>query len=280
MPFGWRPDGDRVRELPLTRRIMPFIMPTRNESVVYFEQKLDSTKLQAFLSEARAQTEHKVTLLHVLIWAVAQTLDERPRLNRFVAGRRIYARRGIWISFSAKKEKSDRGSIVVVKRCIDPAWSLAEVVDDVQSAITEGRSEKKSTTDKELNILLRLPTGVLGLFVRFQMLLDRLGLLPGAFYRNDPMYGSVFIANLGSLNMEAGFHHLYEYGDIPIFATVGRIQDEVIAGEDGEPTVRPMLTIRYSFDERIEDGLYCAKALDRLRDRLEDPATFGALRAP
>ena len=251
-------------------------MRTRNESVVYFTQRIDAEPLQAFLAEFRARTGLRASVLHLLIWSMARTLGVRPRLNRFSSGGRIYQRRGIWISFSAKKVKSDEGAIVVVKREVDPASTFEDVVRQIEGGIKEGRSEAKSTTDKELNVLLRLPTVLLGLLVRFQMLLDRLGLLPGVFIRSDPLYASVFVANLGSLDMEAGYHHLYEYGNCPIFATVGRIQPEIVPGPDGQPTTRPMLTIRYSLDERIEDGLYCAKALDLLKARLEDPGKFDA----
>jgi len=75
--------------------------------------------------------------------------------------------------------------------------------------------------------------------------------------------------------MDAGFHHLYEVGNIPVFITLGAVRDRVRVGGDGSPEVRPVLTLRYSFDERVEDGLYCARALDRLKERLEDPRSFG-----
>jgi pyruvate/2-oxoglutarate dehydrogenase complex dihydrolipoamide acyltransferase (E2) component len=104
------------------------------------------------------------------------------------------------------------------------------------------------------------------------MKLDHVGLLPGDFIRKDPLFASLFIANLGSIDMDAGYHHLYEYGNISVFMMVGRIHDEVVVGPDGKPTVRPMMTLRYSFDERIEDGLYAARALDIMKKIIEDPA--------
>jgi hypothetical protein len=36
-----------------------------------------------------------------------------------------------------------------------------------------------------------------------------------------------------------------------------------------------MCSVKYSFDERIEDGLYCAKGLELLKARMEDPAATG-----
>ena len=37
------------------------------------------------------------------------------------------------------------------------------------------------------------------------------------------------------------------------------------------PAVRDVVSLKYSFDERIVDGLYCAKSLDVFRLFLEDP---------
>lgn len=263
MPFGWRPDGDLARDVPATRRIMPYLMRGRNESAVYFEQRLALDRTLPWLERFRERTGLRATLLHLLIWAAARTMRERPRLNRFVAGSRIYARRGIWVSFSAKKAKTDDHPIVVLKREIDPTLPFEELVRRLEAGIAEGRSDRRSTTDKELSILLRLPGPLLGLLVRAQLALDRWGLLPAAFYRTDPLYASLFIANLGSVGLDACFHHLYEYGNCPIFLVVGRIEEES-AG-------RPRALLRYTFDERIEDGLYCARALELLKAAVEDP---------
>jgi pyruvate/2-oxoglutarate dehydrogenase complex dihydrolipoamide acyltransferase (E2) component len=83
---------------------------------------------------------------------------------------------------------------------------------------------------------------------------------------------SLFIANLGSIDLDAGFHHLYEYGNIPILIMAGRSKEEVVVGPGGNPVVRPMMTLRYSFDERIEDGLYGARALEIMKRIIQDPA--------
>ena len=271
MPFQWRPDGDFVRNLPRARRIMPFIMRRRNESIVFFEQKVDTSKTLKFIQEFRERTGLHITMLHLLIYAAGKMFKDRPRLNRFVAGGRIFQRRGIWVSFSAKKHKTEDAPIVLVKEEINPSWGFEELVRKIESGIHEGRSDKPSTTDTELSLLFNLPVFLIGGLVWFLTKLDHVGLLPGAFTRKDPLFASLFIANLGSIDMDAGYHHLYEYGNIPVFMMGGRIQDEVVVGSDGKPTVRPMMTLRYSFDERIEDGLYAALALGIMKKIIEDP---------
>jgi hypothetical protein len=271
VPLGFRPDAHLVKGVPATRRIMPFLMPTRNESAVYFPLELDARALNAYVEEVRAHTGLKVTVLHVLLACFARVLDERPRLNRFTAGGRLWQRRGIWASFSAKKEKSDKGAIVVVKRQLDPKASLAELVRVIDGDVKEARSDKKSRTDKELSLLLALPVFALALFVRMAKLLDHYGLLPGWFIEGDPLFSSVFVANLGSLGMDPAFHHMYEYGSIPIFVVVGQQVTQLRRDETGAIVDVPVLPLRFTFDERIEDGLYCLNALKRLEEMLKDP---------
>jgi hypothetical protein len=265
-----RPDGTKVDDVPATRRIMPFLMKTRNESAVYFEQHIDLTKTLPFIEAWNAsKPERKITVFHVFTWCAVRVLAERPGLNRFVVGSRLWQRDGIWISFSAKKRLEDGAPIVVLKRRFPPDISFADCVDLIHGDVKEGRSDRESHVDKELGFFLKLPGPILRLGVALLRWLDRWNLLPGSFIHPDPMYTSLFIANLGSVGLDSAYHHLYEWGNCPFFAAIGRTRD-VVTPEG----TRKMCSIKYTFDERIEDGLYCAKALELLKVRLEDPSVY------
>jgi hypothetical protein len=276
MPIFKRPDGKLSTDVPAARQIMPFIMRTRNESAVYFEQQIDLTRTLPFLEHFNVTHPHrKVTVFHVFMWAAMQALHARPRMNRFVVGSRIYDREGIWISYSAKKAMRDDAPIVVIKRRFDPSMGFEQVVDFISGDLVDGRSDKQSHVDKELKLFLALPAPLLRLSVRLLAWLDSWNLLPGSFIHNDPLYASLFVANLGSVKLESAYHHLYEYGSIPLFATIGKKNE--ISTPAG---MRTVCSIKYSFDERIEDGLYAAGALSLLKDRLEDPAGLAGVAAP
>ena len=89
--------------------------------------------------------------------------------------------------------------------------------------------------------------------------------------RADELYGSLFIANLGSIGLQPAYHHLYEWGDIPIFMALGTNEPRMALDERGRPAVKDMMTIKYSFDERINDGFYSIKALELLKNLVENP---------
>ncbi len=271
MPFRWRPDGTYVSNLKNTRKIMPFLMHGRTESSVYYEQHIEVEKAWKFVESFHKQTGKKVSILHFIIWRIAQVLEQRPGLNRFVAGRRIYQRDGIWVSFSMKKEMTDDAPLVVVKKKIDPSWTFEETVDHIQGGILKGREGSKSVSDKEMDLVFLLPNFMVSFFTWLLQTLNHYGLLPGSMIRADELYGSVFIANLGSIGLQPAYHHLYEYGDIPIFMALGMNEPRMALDDRGRPAVKDMMTIRYSFDERINDGFYSIKGLELLKNLVENP---------
>ena len=259
-------DGRRVKVHPY-RRMMGFLMRGRNESVVYFEQRLDLSRTLPWLEQRGAR------LFHLILHALAITLHERERMNRFTVGRRTYQRNGVFLSFAAKKAMNDDAPLATIKRRFDPGETFDGLVASLSGDIKEARSDKPSHIDKELNILLKLPAFLLAFLIGLLKRLYAWGLAPRSLVDTDPMYTSAFVANLGSIKIDAAYHHLYEHGNCPLFVTIGQVTPSP-AVIDGALVARPMLLMRYSFDERVEDGLYAASALKRFAERMEEPSSW------
>ena len=273
-----RADGVATGGVPSYRRVMPYLMRRRAESTVYFEQLLDVSSTLAFLESKKVRAGARwASIFDLLVWASVRTLARYPHMNRFVAGGRLYDRDGIWISYSAKRELVDGSPLVVVKRRFSGDASLSDVVEALDEDLSLARRGHESRTDRELDLV----AGVAGLPLRGLLALERLadafGVLPRSFVENDPMFSSLFIANVGSFGMDAPFHHLYEYGTISTFCAMGRVVDRVHVIE-GRPVVRPTLPLRFSFDERVEDGLHAHLALGHLAALMSDPEGPGGER--
>jgi hypothetical protein len=268
-----RSDGTPVGGLHPLRRIMPFLMPARNEAFVLFEQAIDVAPARRFLEQANAgrPPEQAITLFHLVLRALGLGLHEFPRLNRFAVGGRLYDRDGIWLSFSAKKRLDRDGAVFTAKLRFDPEESLASMVNRIHALVREGRSDRETATEREVRAFLRVPASVLRLGTRAVRWLDGHNLLPASFIAGDPLYASVFVANLGSVDLDAAYHHLFEYGTIPVFVTIGRIARVPLALDDGSVTSREVMMLRYTYDERVEDGFYAARALERVRAHFEAP---------
>ncbi len=280
MPGMSRRHDGRLAEVPPYRRMMPFLMRGRNEAAVYFEQTLDLGRAEPWLAAYNAAGDARATVFHLVLHALASVLHERPRLNRFAVGRRIYDRRGVHLSFAAKKQLRDDAPLATVKREFPAGEGFAAMVAALTGEVRTAKSDQVSTIDRELDVLLRLPGPVLDVALGLLRRLDAWGLAPRALLDSDPMYASAFVANLGSVRLDAAYHHLYEHGNCPLFVTIGQVQPRPLVAADGQLAVRPTVTLRYTYDERVEDGLYCATSLELIRRRLEDPAAWlGAITA-
>jgi hypothetical protein len=251
-------------------------MRGRNESAVYFDQQVALRQADAYIrSFNEAYPETPITIQHLVMWAVAQVLDKYPTMNRFVAGGRLYQRREIWFSYSAKRSLKGESPLVVIKRRFDPAEPFPDMVAAMARQLSEERFGTGITTsDREIGLIMMLPSLGRRLVMAVGRFADAFGLFPKAYIDNDPMYASVFFANLASIGMDACYHHLYEYGTIGVFGVIGRPTTDPGSPTRG-PDRRRSMTMRWTFDERTEDGLVAGHALKRAKQILEDPIGAG-----
>lgn len=264
-----RADGTFVKRVHPYRRLMWFVMPTRNECVVYYEDKIRAENLLAYLEKAKSSLGCNVT--HAYVAALNVAIAESPTMDQFVIGRRLYKRKERSITFSMKRKAMDKkAKLAVVRMPMRDDESFASLAHRINNSIGHQRSGKKTHADKEYQLFDILPRTGLRFFVWLFHALDYVNLLPHAFTKEDALYTSAVVANLGSLGMDAGFHHLYEWGTSSVFAMVGQVKDEAVV-EDGKVVAGKVLTVRYSYDERIDDGLGTKKAILRVNEIMSDP---------
>ncbi|MBW1880876.1 MAG: 2-oxo acid dehydrogenase subunit E2, partial [Deltaproteobacteria bacterium] len=140
----------------------------------------------------------------------------------------------------------------------------------VNSNVKVERSGQQTAADKEFALFSAFPRPLLRLSVLAANTLDYFNLLPAFFIEGDAMYTSLFVANLGSLHMGAGYHHLYEWGTCPLFLMVGQVEERPVV-RDGKVVVGKVLPLRYSYDERIDDGLNARFGIEAAKRVLENP---------
>lgn len=279
MPLFRRPDGDLVKDETPVRSIMPYIMRGRNESIIYHEAHYEIGKTRQFLRAFNHahEREQPATLFHYFLWCCGQALAERPGLNRFVSGGRLYQRRGMYLSFAAKQELADEAALVTVKMEVFKGEPFADFVRRTVTAIRDGRSGLGRMVDKELALAMKLPGWLLGIIMAALRWLDRINLMPSFMIASDPLYTSIFVANLGSVGLDRTSHHLYEVGTAAMFGALGVPRKQLMPGRDGHPVVKDILEARWSLDERVNDGLYCARGLGHMKKIFENPAEVAAL---
>jgi hypothetical protein len=264
--FGKRADATLVRDLNAMRRFMPYVSPRRNDSLFFLNQDIGVDAALEFLKKKNQERpkNRPITLFHLFLRGASQTVQLRPGVNRFVKGGRLWQRDGVWLTFSAKRRLVDGSPMITIKRRFHPeSESLDEMVDAIYDKLEFGRSGKKTTSDKEVGLMLRLPGPCIRALIGLARLADHFGLLPRSMIDSDPLFASIFLANLGSINYPAGFHHLWEYGTTSMFGVMGRVEPSAEGGRK--------FVAAWTYDERIEDGLYSYHTLRLLRRRIESP---------
>jgi len=261
--WGDRRDGRRVKA-PGLQTIMGYILPKRTDCEVYLHDTFDATELVAWLEKRNAEhPDYKTTIFHCFVTIVARMVRERPKMNRFIQGWRMYERDEISLSFVVKRrfaDGADESLMVLVPRETD-------TIDDVSRKIVgDVRQTRKSETstggiDALMDSLARLPRLVLALFIRIVRWLDFWGVNPRALTDGDPNYTTVLLSNLGSIHCPAVYHHLNNYGTNSIMITVGTLHKEKLLMDDGSEQIRDVIDIGATLDERIADGFYFSRSL-------------------
>lgn len=266
----YKKDKDITKSIPGYRRILAHITPSRQAASIYFTQTINVSKTLPWLEKINQTQEKKITFMHIAICAMVRALNERPQLNRYVTGYRFFQRDGVTVSVSVKKTLTDGAKIVLLKIPTDKNDTPQTIRDKLQPDLSASRSGKDLHQEKEVGLFLKLPSFLLQWALKLLNFLDRRHWLPGFFVDPDPLYTSLVVANLGSVGLDSAYHHLYEYGNCPFFGLIGKINTKLIL-ENEKPTEVPFVDIKYSFDERVEDGLACALSLEMAKKWMENP---------
>ena len=251
-------------------------MRGRNESVILHEQLYDIGAARAWLRAFnQSRSGQPAGLFHLVLWACGHTICRRPKMNRFVSGGRLYQRNGVWLSFVVQKVFAKDSPLVPIKlEFPDADESFPGFVSRVETAIERARSDAERPVDREARLSAGLPHILRRTVAALYRAGDRMNLLPRALIENDPMYATVFVANLGSLGLDRTWHHLYEHGTCGLFAVLGARRKIPFVDRTGTQTIRDGMSLRWSFDERITDAHYCAGSLKLVRRIIESPETY------
>ena len=249
--------------------IMPFIMKRRCDSQVFYNVDFNVEPLLDYIEE-----KGRCTFFQAMLLGLAKTMRERPGLNRFVIGRRLYQREDMDICFIARRSYSEEGSETNVKIRVRPEDDDDTVFSKITENINEAKKGGEKGDDAVISFLVRLPRFILRAVVNILIWLDFHLNFPKDLEKIDPLHCSAYVANLGSVGIEAPFHHLYEWGTCSLFVAIGRIGNKLVLDESGAPAARKMVEIKVTIDERIADGYYFARALDIFKHYIENPETL------
>lgn len=271
--FGDRKDGRRVRTMSPMSYVMPYIMRTRNDAQNQIADTIDITEADKFLREMRAKGYKSISILHVIIAAYIRAIAMRPGINRFCSGQKIYHRNTIEINMAVKKEMSLDAPDTMIKVRFEPTDTITDVYEKFNAVVEKATAEGSNTNfDKTARALTRLPGILFRATVRFLEFLDYHGWLPQSLLDVSPFHGSMIITSMGSLGIPPIYHHLYNFGNLPVFISYGLKYHKNVINASGAVERRTMIDVKIVTDERICDGFYFASALKLIRKLVASPA--------
>ena len=272
--WGDRCDGRRVRSLPPMAQVSPYIMVTRNTSTNYFEEALEITNVDRYIRKKRKEGLTSFGITHVLLATYVRAMCKYPGLNRFLAGQKVYQRGDdIQYCMVIKKEMKADSPDTAIKVHLTPYDTADDIYHKLQAVVEKEKnsSDLDSSFDATAGALNLIP----GLFLKFAVWLlktmDYFGLLPKFLLEVSPFHGSLFFTSMGSLGIPPIYHHLYDFGNLPVFGSFGmkRRANEML--DDGTVVTRKYVDVKFCLDERIVDGYYYAAFFKHYKRILQHP---------
>lgn len=273
--FGDRKEGRKLRTLDPIKRAMPYIMPKRSDSQNFFTEKLDIAEAEKFCREQIKAGRKNFSLLHVIIAAYIRVVSQRPAINRFVSGQTIYARNNIEVLMTIKKKMTLESEDACIKVVFEPTDTVYDVYDKFNKIVEENKGEGEgNATEDFAKILNYIPRFLLRFVIWFIKTLDYYGILPKFILDLSPFHGSMIITSLGSLGIRPIYHHIYDFGNLPVFVAYGAKQRGVKMNDDGEVVKYRYIEMKVTTDERICDGYYYASAFKMMKRIFENPSVL------
>ena len=173
-----------------------------------------------------------------------------------------------------KKEMSAESPDTCIKLHLKPTDTAYDIYEKFEKAVSEVKDapSEDNNFDKTAGILAMLPGPVYIFAVRLLEILDFWGLLPKFLLEISPFHGTVFFTSMGSLGIPAILHHLYNFGNMPVFVAFGKKYRRNEIDDDGTILKRKYVDMGFTLDERICDGFYYAAVLKQLKRIFNDPA--------
>ncbi|MBQ3424974.1 MAG: 2-oxo acid dehydrogenase subunit E2 [Clostridia bacterium] len=271
---GDRFDATLVRDIDPLHWFMPYLYPNRADNEAFVREEFDLTRMEAFLEKKNQGLDkaHRYTVFHAVCAAVVKAITLRPQMNRFIQGSRLYQRDELSLGFVVKKHFKDNAGEGLAFIKFPEDTTIDTLHERIMKEIFEcRRDDAMDNSTKGMEMFTHLPRWLMRIVIHILHRLDYYGRVPYSLIKADPNYASVFLTNLGSIKLNAGYHHLSNWGTTSIFVIIGEVTKKPFYRDDGSCEMRDVLPIGITLDERIADGYYYARTVHLIKRLIEEP---------
>lgn len=270
--FGDRKEGRLLRSLPAFAKFVPFIMPTRNDACNQYEESFEVSDVDRRLRKLRVDGYKGIGILHFIIAAYIRGVSMLPGMNRFIVGRRIYARDNIEVVITVKRSLAIDATETTIKVVFEPTDTIFDVYRKMSEKIDEIKTvEGNNNTEDVAEAMCKAPRFLLRFALTILRIMDYFGWLPQSLLDASPFHGSMIITDLGSLRIGPIYHHIYNFGTLPVFISFGAKRHAYELDRHGNMVDRKYVDCKFVMDERTVDGHYYAQFLQAFRYICQHP---------
>ena len=177
---GDRRDGIWLRDLDPMHGFTPYLYPNRADNEAFIEETIDLTNMNRYIAEKNAQNpEYRYKYFQIILAAIVKTVTLKPRMNRFIAGNRVYQRTELTSAFVVKKQFNEQSEEALAFLKFSPDSTLESIRAQIYKEITTFRKEDRTDNSTDgMAMLLKFPRIILKLIMKILFFLDARGIVP------------------------------------------------------------------------------------------------------
>ena len=252
-------------------QILIDLKPRRCDADVFLNTGVDVTNLVKYIDKKKKEG-YKYTYFHAFVLALAKTIYNRPKLNRFIQNRHMYIHTDVVIAFVAKVEFRDNAKELMLQIPISPDETLDSLSNKIREKVDTIRNKKSKTkgANSAIDILGKLPNIIRIPLIGLLKLMDQKGMLPKSLQEDDIYFSSAIVTDIGSLKSDSIYHNNTNFGTCSSITAIGEIRDKKVIIDGSEKNIKSC-NFGINFDERIADGFYLIKSFKLLEYILNNP---------
>jgi hypothetical protein len=274
--LGDRKDGRKLRTIPAMTKFMPYVMARRSDACNTFSDSLEISAADRYCRQKVREGLTGFSMLHLFLATYVRTISQYPAINRFVSGQKIYARNEIVFVMTIKKDMRLDSEDTCIKVKFDPTDTAEQVYEKFNAVVEANKADEneKSSFDVLNKVLAMIPGLLCRWTVKLLFFMDYFGWLPRFLTDLSPFHGSMIITSMGSLGIRPIYHHIYDFGNLPVFLSYGTKYFRMMPDKNGEMVKKKYIDLKVVTDERICDGYYYASAFKYIKKTFDDPTVL------
>ena len=269
-----RKDAKRVKNINGMEQLMIDIKPSRADSDVFLKDDFDVTEMVKFIEKSK-QEGKDYTYFHAFVTAIAKTIYNRPKLNRFIANRHVYEHNEVIVSFVAKVSFEDQAEEVMLLIPIDFDDNIESISNKITTKVKDIREKniEKEGANSAIDTLGKLPNIIRIPVVGLLKWMDNKGILPASLIKDNLYYSSTIVTDIDTFGCSAIYHNITDFGACSSILAIGEVRDKEIIVNGKNKRIK-VVDLGLNLDERIADGFYFIKSAKYLKFFLSNPSTL------